>query len=44
VISGRASSVERLYSIMDQMGSDPANWLPLFERQPSSQLGESGRR
>ena len=35
VISGRASSVERLYSIMDQVGTDPANWLPLFE-QPSS--------
>ncbi len=33
VISGRASSVERLYSIMNQVGSDPANWLPLFERQ-----------
>jgi type IV secretion system protein VirB4 len=33
VISGRASSVERLYSIMDQVGSDPTNWLPLFERQ-----------
>jgi hypothetical protein len=34
VISGRASSVERLYSIMDQVGTDPRNWLPLFE-QPS---------
>jgi type IV secretion system protein VirB4 len=33
VISGRASSVERLYSIMDQVGADPANWLPLFEQQ-----------
>ena len=32
VISGRASSVERLYSIMDQVGTDPTNWLPLFER------------
>jgi type IV secretion system protein VirB4 len=32
VISGRASSVERLYSIMDQVGTDPKNWLPLFER------------
>jgi type IV secretion system protein VirB4 len=32
VISGRASSVERLYSIMDQVGTDPAHWLPLFER------------
>ncbi len=36
VISGRASSVERLYSIMDQVGTDPANWLPLFERPSSS--------
>ena len=34
VISGRASSVERLYSIMDQVGTDPTNWLPLFE-EPS---------
>jgi type IV secretion system protein VirB4 len=33
VISGRASSVERLYSIMEQVGPDPTNWLPLFERQ-----------
>ena len=34
VVSGRASSVERLYSIMSQVGADPTNWLPLFERQP----------
>jgi type IV secretion system protein VirB4 len=32
VISGRASSVERLYSIMQDIGSDPDQWLPLFER------------
>ncbi len=32
VISGRASSVERLYSIMRGVGSDPDQWLPLFER------------
>jgi type IV secretion system protein VirB4 len=32
VISGRASSVERLYSIVNQVGTDPQNWLPLFER------------
>ena len=32
VISGRASSVERLYSIMDQVGESPENWLPVFER------------
>lgn len=31
VISGRASSVERLYSIMDKVGSDPEQWLPAFE-------------
>jgi type IV secretion system protein VirB4 len=31
VISGRASSVERLYSIMEQTGPDPAQWLPEFE-------------
>ena len=33
VISGRASSVERLYSLMEQVGADPANWLPLFGQQ-----------
>ena len=31
VISGRASSVERLYSIMQETGSDPERWLPAFE-------------
>jgi type IV secretion system protein VirB4 len=40
VISGRASSVERLYSIMDQVGTDPKDWLPLFER-PSRVKGLS---
>jgi type IV secretion system protein VirB4 len=32
VISGRASSVERLHSIMQDVGSNPDQWLPLFER------------
>jgi type IV secretion system protein VirB4 len=32
VISGRASSVERLHSIMAEVGSDPSRWLPVFER------------
>jgi type IV secretion system protein VirB4 len=31
VISGRASSVERMYSIMEQVGSNPDQWLPAFE-------------
>ena len=31
VISGRASSVERLYSIMEKVGPDPEQWLPAFE-------------
>jgi type IV secretion system protein VirB4 len=31
VISGRASSVERLYSIMEKVGPDPDQWLPAFE-------------
>jgi type IV secretion system protein VirB4 len=31
VISGRASSVERLYSIMDNVGPHPDQWLPVFE-------------
>lgn len=32
VISGRASSVEKLYSIMDRTGPDPKAWLPEFEQ------------
>jgi type IV secretion system protein VirB4 len=32
VISGRASSVERLYSIMERLGPQPEQWLPEFER------------
>lgn len=31
VISGRASSVERLHSIIKQTGPDPRAWLPVFE-------------
>jgi type IV secretion system protein VirB4 len=31
VISGRASSVERMYSIMDKVGPNPELWLPAFE-------------
>jgi type IV secretion system protein VirB4 len=31
VISGRSSSVERLYSIMKRTGADPEQWLPVFE-------------
>ena len=33
VISGRASSVEQLHVLMEKVGSDPARWLPEFERQ-----------
>jgi type IV secretion system protein VirB4 len=32
VISGRVSSVERLYSIMGRLGPKPEQWLPEFER------------
>ena len=32
VISSRASSVERLYSIMGRVGEDPKDWLPVFEQ------------
>jgi len=32
VISGRATSVERLYSIMERLGTQPEQWLPEFER------------
>jgi type IV secretion system protein VirB4 len=33
VISGRASSVERLHLLMDRVGPDPADWLPIFEQE-----------
>jgi type IV secretory pathway VirB4 component len=33
VISGRASSVERLHTILAQVGTDPVRWLPEFTRQ-----------
>jgi type IV secretion system protein VirB4 len=32
VISGRASSVERLHQIIAEVGPDPALWLPRFEQ------------
>jgi type IV secretion system protein VirB4 len=32
VISGRASSVERLHQLMDRLGPDPADWLPIFQQ------------
>jgi type IV secretion system protein VirB4 len=32
VISSRASSVERLYSIMEQVGQKAEDWLPEFEK------------
>ncbi len=31
VISGRASSVERLHRLMEEVGSDPEKWLPAFQ-------------
>jgi hypothetical protein len=31
VISGRASSVERMYSIMEKVGPKLEQWLPAFE-------------
>jgi type IV secretion system protein VirB4 len=36
VISGRASSVGRMHEIMTEVGTDPAQWLPEFERQASN--------
>jgi type IV secretion system protein VirB4 len=30
VISGRAQSVERLHSLIERYGADPAQWLPIF--------------
>jgi type IV secretion system protein VirB4 len=32
VISGRASAVERLYRLMDEVGQDPKDWLSIFQR------------
>jgi type IV secretion system protein VirB4 len=31
VISGRASSVERLHRIIEEIGPEPAKWLPVFQ-------------
>jgi len=36
VISGRADSVEEFYRIMNEVGSDPARWLPRFQ-SPANQ-------
>jgi len=33
VISGRASSIEQLYSIIDETGPGPEQWLPVFEQR-----------
>jgi type IV secretion system protein VirB4 len=33
VISGRASTVEKLHSIMERTGPDPVHWLPTFEAE-----------
>ena len=31
VLSGRTSEVERLHQIINQVGADPAKWLPVFQ-------------
>jgi type IV secretion system protein VirB4 len=31
VISGRASAIEELYRIMNDVGPDPSRWLPVFQ-------------
>jgi type IV secretion system protein VirB4 len=36
VISGRASSVERLYRLMEKLGEDPDEWLPEFQGSPGT--------
>jgi type IV secretion system protein VirB4 len=33
VISGRKRSVERLHQLMDRVGPDPADWLPIFQQE-----------
>ncbi len=34
VISGRAQSVERLHTLIEQLGPDPQHWLPIFMTNP----------
>jgi type IV secretion system protein VirB4 len=36
VISGRARSVERLHTLIDQLGSEPEHWLPTFMAEATS--------
>jgi type IV secretion system protein VirB4 len=36
VISGRAASVARVNELIDEVGSDPAQWLPRFWGHASS--------
>jgi type IV secretion system protein VirB4 len=33
VISGRASSIEKLHHLIDRVGPDPADWLPIFQQE-----------
>jgi len=33
IISGRASSIEQLYTIIDETGPEPEQWLPVFEQR-----------
>jgi len=33
VISGRTQQVETVRSLIQQVGDDPADWLPLFQQQ-----------
>jgi type IV secretion system protein VirB4 len=35
VISGRASTVEEMHRIISETGTDPAQWLPVFQSSPA---------
>jgi len=36
VISGRAENVQRVERLIDELGDDPATWLPVFRRERES--------
>jgi len=40
VISGRATSVERVRRLIAEVGAEPARWLPLFSSQQLTSQGE----
>jgi type IV secretion system protein VirB4 len=43
VISGRTSEVERMHRIIARLGSDPAEWLPVFQESADGPTRSLGR-